>query len=321
MSFFRSGRRVRREAAEWVARLGGGAGESDHASFRAWYDADPRHAEAYDRMAAIWSASGQLQKPKPGRSDARRRWAPAMVYALAASVLAIAALAFMWRGAAPGGTEPPISFATARGELKEVSLPDGTRVTLDAGSRIELAFSGAERRLFLREGRARFAVAHEARPFIVQAGDDQVVATGTLFDVSLLDDRMSVVLLEGSVEVRQAGRPGQPSVRRLAAGQRLVVRGRGAGTSVPAARGDTSWTSRMLEFDDVPLAEAVAMANRYSSTQIRLGDDRVARLRVTGAYRAGDAEGLARGLAAAFGLELSTENDGQLRLSRRAATR
>lgn len=322
MSFFHSRRRVRREAAAWVARLGGGTGEQDHAAFRSWYEADRRNAETYDRMAAIWSASGQLAKAPP-----RERGTPAptrrgFVFAIAASVLAVVAIAFLLQGGAPwGADEPPLSYATARGELREVALPDGSRIMLDAGSRIELAFSATERRLFLREGRARFSVAHEARPFIVQAGQDQVLATGTVFDVSLLGNRLAVVLLQGSVEIRQSRGAAPPITRRLTAGHRLVLQDRGAAATAPVARGDTAWASRMLEFDDLPLGQAVEMANRYSSTQIRVDDDAVRRLRITGAYRAGDSRGLARSLAATFGLRLSTDPDGNIRLSRGAPAR
>ena len=323
MGIFGSRTRIRREAAEWVARLGGGAGESDHAAFRAWYAADPRNAQAYDRMAAIWSASGQLPKPTAGKVEERDGRSYKFAFAVAASVLALAAAALLLlRGPFFGtGTQAPAVYATSRGELRQLVLPDGSGVMLDAGSRIEIAFSAAERRLVLREGRARFAVAHEARPFIVQAGADQVVATGTLFDVSLLDDRLSVVLLEGRVEVRQGRGSAPPTVRRLEAGNRLVAQGGGAPVSAPASRGDTSWARRMLEFDDVPLGEAVETANRYSRVQIRLGDAGIGTLRVTGAYRAGDAAGLARSLAAAFDLELRTDPDGNLTLSRRAPAR
>lgn len=323
MGIFGSRRRIRREAAEWVARLGGGAGEGDHAAFRVWYAADPRNAEAYDRMAAIWSASGQLSKPTAGNAEERGGRSYRFAFAAAASLLALAAAALLLlRGPFFGaGPQTPAAYATSRGELRQLVLPDGSRVMLDSGSRIEVAFSAAERRLVLREGRARFSVAHEARPFIVQAGADQVVATGTLFDVSLLDHRLSVVLLQGRVEVRQGRGSAPPTVRRLEAGNRLVVQGAGAPVSAPASRGDTSWARRMLEFDDVPLGEAVATANRYSQIQIRLADAGIGRLRVTGAYRAGDATGLARSLAAAFDLELRSDPDGNLTLSRRAPAR
>jgi len=323
MGIFRSGSRIRREAAEWVARLGGGADESEHAAFRTWYEADQRNAEAYDRMAAIWSASGQLSRSAAPKADERGWRSRRFGYAVAASVLALVAVALLLMRGPFFGTEAqaPAVYATSRGELRQIVLPDGSRVMLDTVSRIEVAFSDTERRLVLHEGRARFAVAHEARPFIVQAGANQVVATGTLFDVSLLDDRLSVVLLEGTVEVRQTRGSAPPAVRRLEAGNRLVMQGEGAPVSTPAGRGDTSWARRMLEFDDVPLGEAVETANRYSRVQIRLADAQTRSLRVTGAFRAGDAAGLARSLAAAFDLELRTDSDGNLSLSRRASAR
>lgn len=322
MGFFRSSNRINREAAEWLARLGGGAGESDHAGFRAWYEADLRNAEAYDRMAALWSASGQLSMPEEVDVEARTGGGRRFGYAIAASVVALAAITLLLvRGPLFGnGAQPPSVYATTHGELRQIGLPDGSRVTLDAGSRIEVVFSSAERRLILREGRARFAVAHESRPFVVEAGSNQVVATGTLFDVSLLNDQLSVVLLEGSVELRKT-QGSTASTHRLTAGHRLIIQGGGSPISAPAARGDTSWAQRMLEFDDVPLEEAVEAANRYAAVQIRLADDRVRGLRVTGAYRAGDSTGLARSLAAAFDLQVRTEADGSLTLSRRPAAR
>lgn len=324
MIFFSKRERIRREAANWVARLGGGADESEHTAFRAWYAADDRHAEAYDRMAAIWSASGRLPPSSVAEVEANRpgRRHPAFAYALAASLIVLAAAAFLLtRGSQP--VEPgasAITYATARGELREVSLPDGSRLLLDAGSRIELRFTGAERRLLLREGRARFTVAHEPRPFIVEAGLSQVVATGTVFDVSLLGDRLAVVLLEGSVEVRRARANGPAEVRRLTAGNRIVVEREREPVVGRAGRGDLAWPRRMLEFDDVPLGEAVDIANRYSRSQIRIADDEVRRLRVTGAYRAGDVAGLARSLAAAFDLHVETGAAGNMTLSARRPT-
>lgn len=323
MWMLRSSRRIRREAADWVARLAGGADERDHAAFREWYDADPRHGEAYDRMAAIWSAAGKLDPPMSSQAAVSTRGGHRSAYAIAASLAALIAVTLLLvRGplfdASPESVE---IHATSRGELRQLELPDGSRVMLDADSRIELAFSSAERRLILREGRARFSVAREGRPFIVQAGAHLVVATGTVFDVSLLNERVSVVMLEGSVELRAAGTSPPHPPRRLTAGQRLVIQADGQAQALPVARGDTAWTSRMLEFDDTPLSEAVETANRYSRVQIRIADGEVRSLRVSGAYRAGDSIGLARSLAAAFDLQLAADGEGNLTLSRRTPLR
>jgi transmembrane sensor len=70
----------------------------------------------------------------------------------------------------------------------------------------------------------------------------------------------------------------------------------------------------MLEFDDTPLGEAAALANRYNKLQLKLADDRIRSLRVSGGFRAGDTVGLARSLAAAFDLRIVSQPDGSLLL-------
>jgi transmembrane sensor len=311
---FRTRGRIRREAAAWAARLGADDGGRDRGAFDRWYAADPRHAEAYDRMAAIWSASGRTSAAaQPGHEGQHHRpFRFAMAASLAAGIalLALTLLANRWL---PGAQQPEgqiLALASARGEIKTVRLPDGSEVVLDSGSRIDARFTGAERRLALREGRARFIVAHESRPFIVSAASNEVIATGTVFDVSLIQDRLAVLLIEGSVEVRQTAGPSSGPAHRLAAGQKLIVERRGPPVRQAAGRGETLWPSRMLEFDDTRLEEAIAMVNRYSATQLRLGDESIRELRVTGAFRAGDVAGFARSLAAAFGLKVQTQPDG-----------
>lgn len=302
-----------------MVRLAGQASSDDHAAFRRWRDADPRHAEAHDRVAAIWNQAGRLSRsaaagnmraePRPGRPLAFR-------FALAASLAAVVLVTtllpgFRWLpGSAP--EQEPMIFAAAVGEIREVWLPDGSRLTLDSASRVEADFAEAERRLTLSEGRARFQVAHEARPFVVRAGFSEVVATGTLFDVSLIGGRTTVLLLEGSVEVR--ARDDQRKPERLAPGQKLILAASAPAERRPAARGEAVWPTRMLEFDEIRLDEAAALSNRYNRVQLQLGDDRIRGLRVSGAFRAGDVAGFARSLATAFGLHVVRQPDGNLLL-------
>lgn len=317
MPLFRTRGRIRREAADWLARLGGGAGAGEHAAFRQWYEADRRNAEAYDRMAAIWSAAGRLPGSASGATeDEPARWSGrSLGYAIAACLVGAVGLALLLLSSKwlPESGGQPESFATAVGEVRELTLPEGSRLVLDSASRIEVRFTSSERLLLLREGRARFIVAHEARPFVVRAASSEVVATGTMFDVSLVQQRMAVLLIEGTVEVRQRGSGGS-TVHRLAAGQKLVIAGGSPAVRQPVARGETLWPTRMLEFEDTPLREAVALVNRYSRVQLRLGDERIGDLRISGAFRAGDVAGFARSLAAAFRLRVEARPDGNLLL-------
>ena len=311
--------RIRREAADWVARLGEGAGTEDHAAFTQWRDADPRHAEAFDRIAGIWNQAGRASRSPAADASpmaARAGYPPALGFALAAS-LALAVLVSVlllgprWLPGA-GPDQEPMIFAAATGEIKQIRLPDGSGLILDSGSRVEAEFTGSERRLILKQGRARFQVAHESRPFVVRAGSSEVLATGTLFDVSLAGGRTAVVLLEGSVEVRTAGN--RRMREHLKPGQKLVLSPSGLPQRQPVTGSDASWTARMLEFDDTPLNEAAALSNRYSKVQLKLGG-RVGDLRVNGAFRAGDTTGFATSLAVAFDLRLVRLPDGNLLLA------
>lgn len=317
MRIFRTRGRIRREAAAWVARLASDGGQQGNGAFRRWYDADFRHAEAYDRMAAIWSAAARTSPSRAAASieemPVRRPLRLAVAASFATAIIAgtIFLLAKSW---VPGAhnDEQIQSFASGMGEIRQIRLPDGSRVVLDSASRVDTRFTGSERRLVLRQGRARFIVAHESRPFIVTAASNEVVATGTVFDVSLVRDRLSVLLIEGSVVVRQPGHP--RGAQRLAAGQKLVVAPQARPVVEAAPRGEAAWPSRMLEFENTRLEEAAAMVNRYSRVQLRLGDERTRNLRVSGAFRAGDVAGFARSLADAFALRLLPQPDGSLLL-------
>lgn len=324
MGFFpRSRSRIRREASHWVVRLAEHPSHDDHAAFERWRDADRRHAEAYDRVAALWNHAGRLS---PAGATAERaslhsqqpgafKWG--LAASLAGAMLLVSALLLGPRWL-PGSSpqQATMLFASAVGEIREVDLPDRSKITLDSGSRIEVSFTGSQRMLTLQEGRARFAVAKDERPFVVRAGKTEVVATGTLFDVSLIDGRTAVLLLEGSVEVRPVDAANQRQLARqkLTPGEKLVLTPSAAPSRQPAGPGDKVWPTRMLEFDDTPLDEATALANRYGRVQLRLGNDAVRQLRVTGAFRAGDVPGLARSLEAAFNLRLVVQPDGNLLL-------
>lgn len=324
MSFFPKSRaRIRREASDWVVRLAADASAEDHAAFRRWRDADPRHSEAYDRIASIWNEAGRLSRPSAAddvRREPRSERTRAFGFALAASMAVAVLVSVVLLGSrwlpGPAPEQEAMVFASAVGQIKEIKLPDGSRLVLDSGSRVEAEFTEAERRLTLREGRARFQVAHEARPFVVRAGSSEVVATGTLFDVSLIGGRTAVLLLEGSVEVRAAGASQANGLRveRLTPGQKLILTDSASAEWRQAKRGDAIWPTRMLEFDDTRLDEAATLANRYSEVKLRLGDKRIRSLRVSGAFRAGDVAGLARSLAAAFDLRLVRQPDGDLLL-------
>ncbi|MDH7460637.1 FecR domain-containing protein [Chitinophagaceae bacterium 26-R-25] len=100
------------------------------------------------------------------------------------------------------------TISTPKGGQYQLTLPDGTKVWLNAASslRFPTAFTGKERRVEIT-GEGYFEVEHNAeKPFYVSVGKTDVKVLGTHFNVMAYDDEEAkqITLLEGSVLVSQA---------------------------------------------------------------------------------------------------------------------
>lgn len=280
---------VVRDAARWFAR--NRSETPDPTAFERWRTADPAHAAAYARLESHFQAAGAVgrQPPPP------RRLAIPLAVAAAVALLAVAVPALL----------DDAAVRTDIAEQRTLALDDGSRVLLDTATVLEPAFDEGARRLYLREGRARFIVAHgDARPFIVEAGGLEVVATGTRFDVRAEAGRVEVVLIEGRVEVR-----GPRARRALAAGEMVASSGGSLAVSPADLEVARAWPAGRLVFDGVTLARVVAEANRYATQPIILADPELGHRRVTGSFAAADTAAIARMLAASLHLELSRRGD------------
>ncbi|HEV8407207.1 MAG TPA: FecR domain-containing protein [Sphingomicrobium sp.] len=312
---------LRSEAAGWLARLQSRRDPEVEQKFQRWRDHDPAHAEAFERVAASYQQAGLLRysalasssagaAPRPARSRT-----PSYVWAAAAAALIVLVSAGLYgvlgRGLWTSGTEA-VMLSTKIGEIRSVRLSDGSKVTLDTATSLEVEISRMGRRALVKGGRVRFDVVRAARPFVIEAGSSIATATGAVLDVEDFGNRSRVDVLAGSAKVGEQGAPG--SELSLASGETMMaVRGRGAQRRALGSAPD--WTRGMLEFDGTPLEAAVDLANRYSKRKILLSTG-LAQLRVTGAFRAGDIQGLSGALAEAFHLTVSRTREGNLVLSR-----
>jgi transmembrane sensor len=318
-----------RDAGKWFARMRGPDRDALRAEFERWRDADPAHRKAYEEAGAHWLDTGGLAGTEIGRNRRlpERRpsiWQmPATRPAFAAIALLLVALAGFWALSAPSGVPDGALVASAKpqttkvGEIRTMKLADGTTVTLDTDSAIEVRLSGNLREVRLVRGRARFNVGQDAlRPFRVEAAGRTVTALGTLFDVGFEPGGVRVTLFRGAVDVRSITPPGGvAAVTRLAPGECFTDLARRPQVA-KASPGLQQWVSGMLDFDGVPLGDVLAQTNRYSQRKIRLADPSLAAQRVTGGFRPLPVDALAVALAAAFSLRVERSPQGDLLLRR-----
>ena len=314
---------LRRRAASWLARLQSERDPDIQHKFEQWRDSDQRHAEAFEAVRRTYQQAGLLrhssmagsdqQQPAIRKAEWRSRRALATAAAAAVVVLAPAGILLIRNEGLPLAGTDALMLMSSVGEIKQVDLADGSKVTLDTATRVDVEIGQSRRGARLRYGRARFHIAAASAPFVVETASSAIMAHEAVIDVDQGVPHDRVEVLAGTADVRGIGQS-QASPVALGAGQSAKVSSGGAErTTAVAAPAD--WTRGMLQFDGTPLVEAIALANRYSERHIILAGDLQA-LRVTGAFRAGDTRGLAKALAAAFRLSLEHRADGNLVLSR-----
>lgn len=305
-----------------------GAWLADEANANAWQAIDARIAMIGDfatlpRVREMRSAA--LEAARNGRKPAGRR-------RLAGTTLAASFLgALLWVSVPALAPDTPIAtltenvqrYATAPGQRRDVILSDGSRVTLNTASLIEVRYSAERRDVKLLAGQALFQVARNPdRPFVVSARDRQVTALGTAFDVWIQGDgRLQVLLVEGHVRVDPVHPRGIariiPALARtdLTAGEQFLVDPSGDADVVTAdVERDTAWNRGVLIFRNDSLGDAVREVNRYSLVPIVVDDPEIASLKVSGIFPTASREDFLAALEALYPVRSETEQGGTVRL-------
>ncbi len=290
------------EAAAWVLRAPEVRDDPElRAALDAWRTRSPAHARAYADAAGVWdlvaeqaAAPELLQRRRDAldraRAAGRRRWGmarPDRRLVAAGIVAAIAAplAVFGWRRF---GTPEAEAYATGHGEQRTLMLADGSRLSLDAMTRVAVTLARAERRIELTSGRMNIEVAKDPeRPLKVRAAGSTVTALGTVFTVERGTEAVVVTLVEGRVAVRrEAG-----GALEMKPGEELTLDP--GGKASLREQVDTeqalAWREGKLIFDDEPLGAAATRMNNYGAHRIVV-EGAAQDLRISGVFRAGDVE-------------------------------
>lgn len=124
-------------------------------------------------------------------------WKKPVNWAIAASVVLVM-FAISWFN------QTPIAYETAYGEIRKISMADGSLVTLNANSKLKIAnnlVNAALREVWL-DGEAYFDIAKkDGAKFIVHTSEAEVEVLGTEFNVNTRRKQTKVILHEGKVKL------------------------------------------------------------------------------------------------------------------------
>lgn len=276
-------------AVDWFVLLQEpSASEAQFVAFRDWLEASPDHRAAYDRVEQLWvaletapAATAPATAPfKPRRAVAARSTSRRFVLgAGATAALAAGLAAALILPQAMTALKTDI-YRTAKGERREISLADGSKLALNSNSEVRVQLGRKARQATVVSGEALFEVAHDAaRPFTTLVGDEQIRDIGTAFNVRQDGDRLTVTVLHGLVEVT----PQTGAATRLGQGDQLKRRigFQDASLAKVDAEDAAGWRSGRLIYRDQTLSAVAADLNRYLPLPIKV-DAKAGALRFSG---------------------------------------
>lgn len=309
------------QAAQWIVQLTDDdkqACATAAAGFAAWKAADPRHAAAAAGMERLLAqldglrdqAGGSMGPAGAGLAAAVAR-PPSRARRHAASVLGMALGVALVLGVPAWLALQHYSAAylladirVAGGEWRSHTLADGSRITLNGGSAVNVRYDGARRVVELVQGEVLVDVARDVhRPFDVETAQGSMRALGTRFVVTRDGDATVLSMLESRVAVRavqktrtaraaetdhagaagqpRSALPGTPTV--VVAGERVRIDAAGVGPveNVDPAAINDAWRLHQLVVDNQPLSNVLDQLDRQRPGRIVFNRAALAGIRVS----------------------------------------
>ncbi|MFL9923088.1 FecR domain-containing protein [Herbaspirillum lusitanum] len=282
------------QAAQWYAALYvDEASDAQRKAWSLWLQERPEHRRAWQHIEAVSSRFAPLRGDGEREAAAlaievstkRRHTRRQALRSL--TMLAGTGLAgwLAWRTSPIQNIVTALNadYRSATGELRTLTLADGTRVWLNAGSALDVDFTDAHRLLRLKSGEILVDTAHEAqgRPFYVDTSFGRMQALGTRFTVRQYEDHALLAVFDGRVAIRNLA--GREEI--VAAGTQRRFSATAVAAAEPVDPAREAWTRGILLAEDIRLDVFLSELGRYQRGHLGV-DPEVAAIRVVGRFPA-----------------------------------
>jgi len=277
-------------------------------------DAYLRHLQRLNTQLDVQTAPGHLDlmpadiPAVPMRSANPRRW----IWIAATAAVAAMAAAFFFYPHKPIGVRTPIAktFTTNPGSRSRLTLPDGSKVMLNADSKLTYNDNFSEREVHL-SGEAYFDVAKDAgHPFLIHTNVLDIKVLGTTFNVRSYDNEKTTEadLIQGAVEVTLHNKPDKKII--LKPNEKITVHNDQVsittGQSAPSEDDnndaplmtvgkvhfqkkdssvtETLWTKNLLAFDNASLEDVALELQRWYGVSVVIDDPRLKSIRLNAVF-------------------------------------
>jgi transmembrane sensor len=285
--------------------LSGNSTDEEKETLLAFLASNEAAARTFREMSAVWALSSvpsfaeiensnlvriKERMTAPASSKPVRKLIP--VWLKVAAVILLIGCNYFWYTYTENLTEvytnadSPYEIKVPAGSRTNIVLPDGTEVSLNAGSvlRYHRGFGIRERNVTL-DGEGYFKVAKNAEvPFFVKTNDVQVQVVGTVFNVRAYDDDnyVMVSLLEGRVNLSASAN----SVMKLFPNEQALYNkntGRMEKLKTNASKA-CDWLDGGLTFENASFADIAHRLERKFQVKISIESERLKAEHFSGSF-------------------------------------
>lgn len=299
--------------------LSGNASPEELQALENWLQENNKNRELFDQYAALWKKTGSLKQIEA--IDLEREWerftgATAINKPAGKSrvmQMAVRLLAAIFTGAIIGLSgllmyrSTQFEKVTSRAEVKEIVLPDGSSVTLNAGSVLKYHKNFGERSRDLKlKGEAYFDVVKDSiKPFTVEVSEIIVKVLGTSFNVDASDnDKLTLIVAGGRVALY--GKNGRDLSGVLVKGEKVTVDTKTSALSKGINKNPNfdSYKTKRIVFNNTGIEELAQTIRKVYNVDIMLESTGLSHKRITVTFDNKELDYVLKTIEATLDLEL-----------------
>lgn len=275
-------------------KITGEISKEDNETVEAWIKASDENKLHFEEVQKIWNAGemedgfepnvemawakvsdqlGLKEEKRVGKVVKMPSRTSQILYRIAASIVIL--LGVTWIYTQQFSEPTMLKFATLSNEQKELTLPDNSKIYLNANSSIEYPekFKGDTREIKL-EGEAFFEVTkNPSKPFIIHTSEAYTKVLGTSFNILARKQSKEIIVSvkTGKVEV---GIDAQHNVQ-LEPGYTANVNleKKEVAKSITPSENYLSWKTKEIIFNDVTIEEVIVFMENYFQVSIECNDE------------------------------------------------
>lgn len=314
-------KQINEQALYWYSCKKEGMKKWQENDFYAWLQKDIQHKKSYEKLENIEKLCGTFSEDyiqnitNESLKGAKKTKTIEKIksYSVAASFILILFISF-FQSYSYFLPEYENSLITQLKPIKQLDLPDGSKLAIDAKTTLNIEFYNDKRSLTLLNGQAMFKVQKDKeRPFIITAGRTKIEVIGTLFEVRNIEGKTTVKVEEGIVKVSHINSfSNKPQIiTSLTKGKQITLDDKGKVLKYDTIPTETIalWREDTLDFNNTPIRVAVQEFSRYTNHKIYISSPEIENFEITGKFATTQQDKFFNALKNIYPIKIDTQNN------------